>query len=477
MEMPPIIQGGMGVAVSGWPLASAVSREGQFGVVSGTALAVALAHRLQRGDLGGEYRSALAAFPSQDLAQRILTRWYVPDGKAAGATAANPRLPSWPVQQEELELTMASVFAEVYLAKQHGGSGPIGVNLLTKIELLTLPSLYGAMLAGVDAVFMGAGIPRMIPGVLDAFARGETATLPLSTNGSETVLMQLDPAKVLGKPAPKLLRPAFFPIVSSEVLANALLRKGNGTVDGFVIEDHTAGGHNAPPRGRAPAGAKLVWNERDRVSLGAFAKLGLPFYLAGGQDDSMALRAAQAQGATGIQIGTAFAFCAESGLRPDLKAAAIKAAMSDEADITTDALASPTGFPFKVVQLAGTLSEERVYADRERSCELGYLRTAYRRGDGTLGWRCPAEREEAYLSKGGQPEDLIGRRCLCAGLMAAAGYGDPSEAAVVTAGFALRRIPQLLRPGQMTYSAADVIRYVIGTTGTLDVVNAFLGRH
>jgi len=35
---PRIIQGGMGIAVSDWRLARAVSRLGQLGVVSGTAI-------------------------------------------------------------------------------------------------------------------------------------------------------------------------------------------------------------------------------------------------------------------------------------------------------------------------------------------------------------------------------------------------------------------------------------------------------
>ena len=42
-----------------------------------------------------------------------------------------------------------------------------------------LASLYGAMLAGVDYVLMGAGIPREIPGALDALSRHEPASLKL----------------------------------------------------------------------------------------------------------------------------------------------------------------------------------------------------------------------------------------------------------------------------------------------------------
>ena len=45
--LPKIIQGGMGVGVSSWRLARAVSALGQLGVVSGTALDQVLARRLQ----------------------------------------------------------------------------------------------------------------------------------------------------------------------------------------------------------------------------------------------------------------------------------------------------------------------------------------------------------------------------------------------------------------------------------------------
>src|SRR5690349_3236112 len=82
ISQPVIIQGGMGVAVSGWPLARAVSRLGQLGVVSGTALAVILARRLQLGDPGGELRRALAQFPFPHMTARILADYFVPGGKS-----------------------------------------------------------------------------------------------------------------------------------------------------------------------------------------------------------------------------------------------------------------------------------------------------------------------------------------------------------------------------------------------------------
>ncbi|KOU42441.1 hypothetical protein ADK54_20100, partial [Streptomyces sp. WM6378] len=60
---PPLIQGGMGVAVSGWRLARAVAGGGQLGVVSGTALDAVLARRLQLGDPGGHMRRGGPALP------------------------------------------------------------------------------------------------------------------------------------------------------------------------------------------------------------------------------------------------------------------------------------------------------------------------------------------------------------------------------------------------------------------------------
>jgi NAD(P)H-dependent flavin oxidoreductase YrpB (nitropropane dioxygenase family) len=75
----------MGVAVSSWKLARAVASRGQLGVVSGTALDVVLARRLQLGDPGGELRQALAAFPNPAIVGEILDRYFVGGGLAPKA--------------------------------------------------------------------------------------------------------------------------------------------------------------------------------------------------------------------------------------------------------------------------------------------------------------------------------------------------------------------------------------------------------
>jgi NAD(P)H-dependent flavin oxidoreductase YrpB (nitropropane dioxygenase family) len=81
---PQVIQGGMGLAVSSWRLASAVARAGELGVVSGVALDTVLARRLQDGDEGGHARRALAAFPVPAVADRALHRYFRPDGRPPG---------------------------------------------------------------------------------------------------------------------------------------------------------------------------------------------------------------------------------------------------------------------------------------------------------------------------------------------------------------------------------------------------------
>ena len=62
------------------------------------------------------------------------------------------------------------------------------------------------------------------------------------------------------------------------------MKKANGRVDGFVVEGPTAGGHNAPPRGKAPLSeaGEPVYGERDEVDLRKLKELGVPFGLPAG---------------------------------------------------------------------------------------------------------------------------------------------------------------------------------------------------
>ena len=158
----------------------------------------------------------------------------------------------------------------------------------------------------------------------------------------------------------KLSRPKFLAIISSATLGTMLARRSDGRVDGFVVEGSTAGGHNAPPRGplQLNTAGEPIYGERDVADLQAIRSIGLPFWLAGGYATPGDFALARQAGAVGVQIGTAFAFCDESDLAPDLKTRVLQASLAQEARVLTDPLASPTGFPFKVLQLAGTLSEQ-----------------------------------------------------------------------------------------------------------------------
>lgn len=465
MAYPKIIQGGMGIAVSSWQLASTVAQRGQLGVVSGTGMDLVLTRRLQLGDLDGQIRLALKHFPIKEMAERVLARYFVDGGKAPNKPFKSKPVPTIKEPHALTELTVVANFVEVFLAKL-GHDGLVGINLLEKIQLPTLPSLFGAMLAGVDYVLMGAGIPRAIPAALDHLAALESTELKLDVTGAkagEDFSVHFEPAKYCAPGTTGLARPKFLAIVSSTTLAMTLARKSSGKVDGFVVEGKTAGGHNAPPRGAMviDEAGEPVYGPRDEPDLAAIHELGLPFWLAGSYGKPGMLEEALATGAQGIQVGTAFAFCEESGIEPEIKARTIQQSIDHKAKVFTDPLASPTGFPFKVVQQDHTLADSGVYHDRERICDLGYLRELYRKDDGTVGYRCPGEPVEDYVAKGGDAKATEGRMCVCNGLLSTIGLGQirkgVHEPILITAGDDVKDIAQFLKPGHMTYSANDVL--------------------
>lgn len=462
----------MGVAVSGWPLARAVAQAGQLGVVSGTALAGVFARRLQMGDPGGHLARASAAFPLPEVVQRIWRQYYIAGGKAPDAPFKLTPMPSLRPSQAFVELTVLGNFAEVYLAKE-GHNGLVGINFLEKIQLPTLPSLFGAMLAKVDYVLMGAGIPRTIPGILEQLSRGEPVEMKIDITGSgpdDDCLSRFDPRSLFSGSLPEIPRPKFLAIISSATLALTLARKSNGRVDGFVVEGPVAGGHNAPPRGamQLSATGEPVYGPRDVPELAKIREIGLPFWLAGAYAEPGKLAAARAHGAAGVQIGTAFAFCEESGITPALKSQILELSRTEAARVFTDPLASPTGFPFKVLQLLGTISSEVRYFARERICDLGYLREVYRKADGAVGYRCAGEPVADFLEKGGTIEATMGRKCLCNGLMATIGLGQTratgDEDPILTAGDDVVSLARYLPPDRDSYRAVDVIHWLLGET-------------
>jgi NAD(P)H-dependent flavin oxidoreductase YrpB (nitropropane dioxygenase family) len=245
-----------------------------------------------------------------------------------------------------------------------------------------------------------------------------------------------------------------------------LARKASGRVDGFIIEGPTAGGHNAPPRGctQLTERGEPIYGERDIVDLEAIKALGLPFWLAGSYGDPSRVAEALRLGAAGVQVGTAFAFCAESGLDADIKRRVLALSREGAAHVFTDPLASPTGFPFKILNLPGSLADPHATPRSSRICDLGYLRQAYKTDSGAIGWRCPAEPVDDFARKGGREADTHGRLCVCNGLIANIGLaqtrgacGDEHELPLITSGDDVATVARFLQPGADTYTAADVI--------------------
>jgi len=211
-----------------------------------------------------------------------------------------------------------------------------------------------------------------------------------------------------------------------------------------------------------------------------------------------------------LQVGTLFALADESGMESAMKQNILtQLVQQHKLKVFTDPAASPTGFPFKVLELEDdgpptsssikmlselleleddgpittssmkTLSDPAVYNARPRVCNLGYLRTPYIQPDGKVGYRCPSEDVKDYVAKGGEKSATVGRKCLCNALCADAGFpqvrhitnpvtGEKDlyvEPTLVTTGDDVNQCAQLIKRNRMDgtwgYSASDVVDYLL----------------
>lgn len=462
-NLRPIIQGGMGIGVSTWGLAQEVALAGQIGTVSGTCAEIVCARLLQQGDIGGHIRKALDHFPIPDIAKRVYDRYFVHGGIPPRAKFKQVPMLSLAPPQSLVDLIVCANFAQVWLAKERH-TGPIAVNFLEKVHLPHIFALYGALLAPVDIVVIGAGLPTQFPDIIDGLMAGKRVSyrIPVANTGEE-VSLSFDPQSIAGIPPHP--RPDFLAIISLPLAGKIILDKTEGRVEGFIVEGAIAGGHNAPPRGSLTVTEKgePIYGERDQPDFAKIRALGKPFWIAGGWASPEGLRKAQLLGAIGIQAGTIFAGCDSSGFAPDIKEKFLSLASRSELVVRTSARVSPTGFPFQVAQIPGTLSDEFLYEARPRVCDLGYLREFARLADGSLVHRCPAEPIDAYLRKGGKIEDTRGRGCLCNSLLSAIGLGQwrdgYCEPPLITLG---KDIPSFMKMKKVPYSARDIIEYLLG---------------
>lgn len=464
-----VLVGGMGVEVSSLELVTAVANHpsGRMsGSLSATALADVYSRRLQLGDPGGAIREAFAAFSAEvpalaaDL-ERLTAAYFIPGGKAPDAPFKALNIGGMVPPRDVQVLTVAATFAHVWRAKKTAPGRPIGVNFLRKIERPLLYGLYGAVLAGADWVVMGAGDPSQIPGFLRKLARHEATELPLqvATVPLGQYKIRFDPRELVGPALAAKPVPAFLAILSSHRQAQGLAANDETRPDGFVIEGPAAGGHNPPPAKKTKdERGNYLYGPEDDADLDAVAAIGLPFWAAGGRAAPRPLSDAPQPGR---QVGTLFALSAESGMDPALRRRALELIWRQQLEVVSGANSSPSGYAFKVALLPGTLGDPEVYAKRERVCNLGHLR-GYRPKGGAVVGLCPADDTPLYTGSGGAAWRAQGAMCLCNGLMAACGLGQPGEPAVITLGdiAPVRQLQRRLR--RIDYTAAQAADYLIG---------------
>jgi nitronate monooxygenase len=460
MEQPRIIQGGLETMVATWPLARAVARAGQLGVVAGALLPVIMARRLQLGDPGGHLRRAFGQFPFPAVARRVWKHWFVPGGKPEPEPFAPLRPPRLEEDPELAELAVQAGFTEVFLARE-GHDGPVGMHFHPSAELPLLPTMYGALLAMTPYLLIHHRHAPTVLEQMEALLLGKITgwNLPVAdADSGEAPACCFNPARLTAKPPPPLPPPHVLIVgPSARALTAARAETAGRRVAGFIW-------HPEPPTDFPEA-----------EELAALRALERPFWLAGLPPTPAQLRAARRAGAAGLVVGTPFYYCAESELAPEWKRRVFArlaplpetASPAVPARLEVEFMASPTGFSVPVVQLAGTAADPEQYAQRERICDVGFLRQLYRRRDGSVGYRCPGENLADHVAKGGDLRGSVTQHCMCNGLLAALGLaqrrpGFGGELPLLPAGEDLSVLEQFRSAADASFAAADVVARLLG---------------
>ena len=327
--------------------------------------------------------------------------------------------------------------------------------------------ILGAMLANVDYVIMGAGIPREIPRFITEISQKKSSYITVDIVNGDSQRITIDPSEFVDISKIEFVRPMFLAIIINDVLAAYLARDESSRPDGFIIEGPSAGGHNAPPRGKIEFDAENepIYGPRDLANLEKMVKYGYPFWLAGGFGARGKLKDALALGAEGVQVGTLFALSNESGFTDEIRNQILGTLADGTFEIHTDMKASPTGFPIKIVNLPGTTALPEVFAARPKLCDMGYLREPIMLKSGRVDYRCPSEPEIPYLKKDGTIEETEGRKCLCNGLFSNIGLGQHrrdgyDEAPIVTLGSDVDGCKELIKLHPNGWSASLAMDFI-----------------
>ena len=337
--------------------------------------------------------------------------------------------------------------------------------------MATPASIYGALLADVDYILIGAGIPSEIPRIIRELVDHKKARISITVeHATEKYFLDFDPSIIKGVKNFPLNKPIFLAIISSHALAAYLNRDEEVRPDGFVVEGTSAGGHNAPPRGNTPVGAdgQSQFSTKDDADIAKVKATGLPFWLAGGFATPKKVQQAQELGAVGVQAGSIFALSTDSGLTEELRMQTLARIADHALRVITDPLGSPTSFPFKYAEIAGTISDATVFESRIKLCDLGFLRTVVERDNHKIAYRCSGEPEKTFKFKGGDQGGTQGKKCLCNALMAnigmpqvrVSGYEEP---ALLTLGSDLEGEEELLIQYPAGWSASEAVAYLLGS--------------
>lgn len=451
-----LISGGMGVNVLSSEGLGLLAAQGVAATASVTAADIVLGRELMRGNQA--FLRAVEAFPNQTIGERILGLYWHEGGVSMndGRKVLYPAVPMTHLARESsvlpndknqkaIDTKVVGGFALTWLAKQAAEAAaerlegetanpvrvaPIGINGLYKI-LDGVGAYYGAMLAGSNYLAMGAGMPLQFPKLVRELAEGKRVEYLAKITGGRSASdyrMPFDPRRYLTGQAsdPKPMDFLLIATTAEQVEGFMRTQEERDLPYGYIMENHFAGGHNAPPMGgEAPApGKPYVYSERDELNTAAMKKLGVRYWVAGDQASPQKLREALEHGARGVQLGSVLALADESNVLPQYRQAIVGAIVRHKPhDVFASPTTSPSGFPFNVVKLPGTVAFTEVTESRRKICDIGKL-VEITEVNGQFATRCPAGPESAWEKAGGKPFRLRDQNCLCNSLFATIGLGQ-----------------------------------------------------
>ena len=354
--------------------------------------------------------------------------------------------------------------------------------------MATPRAAYGAMLAGVDYVLMGAGIPREIPHLLDELAAHRRRSTSPSTSPAR------DRRHVHGRPRPARPRSAtHLPAAAPADVPRHRLRARAGRLP--RPRRRAPAPTASSSRARAPAGttprraARLVLDETGAAGLRparrrptsprsppSACRSGSP----GGYGTPGGAAPRRARPAPPASRSARSSRCARSpASTPSSASSCWSSCAPAPSTVRTDAARLADRLPVQGRRSSPARSRTpAVYDARPRLCDLGYLRTPYRAQERRVGYRCPAEPVDVYVRKGGDPRGHRGTRSACATrsspTSASARHRTDGyvEKPLLTLGEELGGARHLLRRHPSGWTAGDALDWLLGPVPTADTADA-----